>query len=698
MKKFDQLFLFLNENAAGVTQDKPKTATTQFFKDTSTKSPEYIAAEELMKKIMDKAPQQEIEAAGEKARGLRAEREEREKDNKRISPVYWVTNADFKAAFGRSYNPMSSADQRDFFQLVKNAPGARRRTDVPGASANEVIASRERPEYVPTFQNVDGINVPETAFGISGKEQKQAREAGYSSTVEKKETEQKFKDIQAKEKDTKIKRQAASDALLGRFTKPWDIVSTPKPPEPEPTPTPKPTSEYMPYADRSDAGEMPIPEPAPAPEPEPAPVPELVPEPTPKQKPEISRFPATPQELLAPSMRFRLSKVGKTNLPTDILKATIKKGEDLIKKANEYARGVNQNTFDGEILPPEKYPDTERPEFNAYDFGGASVMYNKFPELLPPVARFANLRPGKRKVDGQHGGEGVGMYSPKPPQTVDPLTGTLYTEPYDKEMENLAYELERSGDRTMGTPDNRFVGRVDGQYGGVPIPVSPVQPVVGTQSGPMAVPSRFPATAENKEVVAAIRGRKDSEKRGEVSRRPRTAQDLLPPSMRIRAAKSEPRKRFEFDTEIPASVSQAISRLSPTSTEFPQQAITAPQIEPTKAVSLPKYLTVSALWYDLIGKDNPELKGLSEKEMKDQLLRMDLNLAKDYPNLFSKEDFEEFAEFNPIMGSGSLPYELDIEELDKAKIPGEVVDTNKKVIPIPSEGKKTNRKINKLLK
>ena len=62
MKKFDQLFLFLNENAAGVTQaqtvprsqeyeylvsqtqNKPKRATTQFFRGTE-KDPEYIAAE-----------------------------------------------------------------------------------------------------------------------------------------------------------------------------------------------------------------------------------------------------------------------------------------------------------------------------------------------------------------------------------------------------------------------------------------------------------------------------------------------------------------------------------------------------------------------------------------------------------------------------------------------------------------------------
>ena len=174
--------------------------------------------------------------------------------------------------------------------------------------------------------------------------------------------------------------------------------------------------------------------------------------------------------------------------------------------------------------------------------------------------------------------------------------------------------------------------------------------------------------------------------------------------MRVRAARPQSRQaqsgdRFKFDSELPTSASSAIDRLTPTTGgQFPQQRITTPQSEPISSPQLPKYLTVSALWYDLIGKNNPEFKNLSEPEMKEQLLKMDLNLAKEYPNLFTKEDFEQFAEFNPIMGSGELPFELDVSGEETGKIPAEVIDPNKKVISIPSEGKKTSRKIDRLLK
>ena len=50
------------------------------------------------------------------------------------------------------------------------------------------------------------------------------------------------------------------------------------------------------------------------------------------------------------------------------------------------------------------------------------------------------------------------------------------------------------------------------------------------------------------------------------------------------------------------------------------------------------------------------------------------------------------------MGSGELPFELDVSGEETGKIPAEVIDPNKKVIPIPSEGKKTSRKIDRLLK
>jgi hypothetical protein len=103
----------------------------------------------------------QVEQAFERSREASAKIDETERQNKKISPAYWVTQADFQQAFNRPYNAMSKEDQRDFFQLVQNAPGATRRTDVGGADVGAVIPSTVRPKSLPKFQDVGGIKVPQ---------------------------------------------------------------------------------------------------------------------------------------------------------------------------------------------------------------------------------------------------------------------------------------------------------------------------------------------------------------------------------------------------------------------------------------------------------------------------------------------------------------------------------------------------------
>lgn len=161
---------------------------TQYFTNIDTASAEgqaYKAGEQLLKAIQAKKQPEEIESFAREARianqFAEVERDAK-KEEKPISPAYWVTQSDFKQAFGRPYNAMSEQDRQDFFSLTKNAPGARRRTDVAGAG--ETIPSRQRPEFLPTFQDVGGVKVPETALGYTQKQQQTARLSGLGSAEE----------------------------------------------------------------------------------------------------------------------------------------------------------------------------------------------------------------------------------------------------------------------------------------------------------------------------------------------------------------------------------------------------------------------------------------------------------------------------------------------------------------------------------
>jgi hypothetical protein len=226
-----------------------KRQPTQYFTNVPDPStPEgqaYAAGEALLTAITTGSS--EVQKLAQKARETtsavdqaRSAVDQARKDSTRISPAYWVTQTDFQDTFGRRYNPMNPQDQRDFFSLVQNAPGATRRTDVAGADVGAVIASRQRPESLPTYQDIGGVKVPENAFGISREEQKKAREEGYSSTEEKKQTEQRFKDARAEVKDRELTRRGMSAALVGGISKPWEQAQPSKPSK----------KEELPYSER----------------------------------------------------------------------------------------------------------------------------------------------------------------------------------------------------------------------------------------------------------------------------------------------------------------------------------------------------------------------------------------------------------------------------------------------------------------
>jgi hypothetical protein len=77
-----------------------------------------------------------------------------EAPNKRISPVYWVTHADFERATGHKYDAMSAEDRRLFFDL--NASGKSNVSPTAGVGQGPAYDSpgwhsRSRPDNIPEF-------------------------------------------------------------------------------------------------------------------------------------------------------------------------------------------------------------------------------------------------------------------------------------------------------------------------------------------------------------------------------------------------------------------------------------------------------------------------------------------------------------------------------------------------------------------
>jgi hypothetical protein len=130
----------------------------------------YDAAKELMYQIQDRDGRKklglpinpnDVEDAAQKARDAnerankaRSDSKSAEKLNQRISPVYWVTHADFERATGHKYDAMSAEDRRLFFDL--NASGKSNVSPTAGVGQGPAYDSpgwhsRSRPDNVPQF-------------------------------------------------------------------------------------------------------------------------------------------------------------------------------------------------------------------------------------------------------------------------------------------------------------------------------------------------------------------------------------------------------------------------------------------------------------------------------------------------------------------------------------------------------------------
>ena len=119
---------------------KKDAARTKLFRETNP--------ELYRKQIEDRAKGEEN--ASKRLETIKAA----EAPNKRISPVYWVTHADFERATGHKYDAMSAEDRRLFFDL--NASGKSNVSPTAGVGQGPAYDSpgwhsRSRPDNVPEF-------------------------------------------------------------------------------------------------------------------------------------------------------------------------------------------------------------------------------------------------------------------------------------------------------------------------------------------------------------------------------------------------------------------------------------------------------------------------------------------------------------------------------------------------------------------
>ena len=212
--------------------------------------------------------------------------------------------------------------------------------------------------------------------------------------------------------------------------------------------------------------------------------------PAPEPEATTSRFPATPQQLLAPSMRFGLQKIATAGQPEQ---------------------------------------DDE-----PFDYRGNVEFFNRYPNLLAPSARFGRSGIGSVGMAGQPRGQNdnaVGSWSPKPPPSgrelyvsyddlaskTDPIEDPLNRE---KSIMELEKDLEQSGYRRMGTSEEdekRAEARgvasaalAGQQRGGVPNPELYPQYYQATEKGQeligmpsTSVPADFDVTQVDMRAVAA---------------------------------------------------------------------------------------------------------------------------------------------------------------------------------------------------
>jgi len=98
---------------------------------------------------------EEIEKAFGTSREKSAAVDAERKAGSRISPVYQITQSDFKTATGRDYDPRNPQDRQVFFDLVSRGASTSSATAGPGEGpaygSKEFYTMRQRPTNIPKF-------------------------------------------------------------------------------------------------------------------------------------------------------------------------------------------------------------------------------------------------------------------------------------------------------------------------------------------------------------------------------------------------------------------------------------------------------------------------------------------------------------------------------------------------------------------
>jgi len=180
--------------------DAAKDAMTLLMKRDEDKKPGSAPVAELNRFFDDSAIESAFQISREKSAAVDAER----KAGSRISPVYQVTQGDFKTATGRDYDALNREDQRIFFDLAsRGAPNWSATSgpgEVPAQNSAQFYTMRQRPTDIPKFGTSDAWYDTET--GQLARTTAGSRER----TAQRQSAERIDKEMAAQ--DVEIKRQA----------------------------------------------------------------------------------------------------------------------------------------------------------------------------------------------------------------------------------------------------------------------------------------------------------------------------------------------------------------------------------------------------------------------------------------------------------------------------------------------------------
>jgi hypothetical protein len=156
----------------GMFKTTPKTAAEKEA---------YDAAKTAFQTQTSGASEEEIEKAFDVSREKSAAVDAERKAGSRISPVYQVTQGDFKTATGRDYDPRNAQDRQVFFDLVSRGAPTSSATAGPGESPGfntpQFYTMRGRPQNIPQFGTPEAWYDKETGQLARTTEQSRTRTA-----------------------------------------------------------------------------------------------------------------------------------------------------------------------------------------------------------------------------------------------------------------------------------------------------------------------------------------------------------------------------------------------------------------------------------------------------------------------------------------------------------------------------------------